>query len=165
MKTRFKSGNLTEERRAFLKQSGAMAAMSAFGLSFFTACTKDVAEPDMPDEDENMEEPDVEAITVTDNAVTIQLDLVEALGSSGGWILIQDANLLVVNVGGTYSALTSVCTHQGCASSWEYDNEVFTCTCHDSKFSTAGEVLQGPAVQPLTVFNTTLANGVLTVSI
>lgn len=163
MKTRIKTGNLTEERRAFLKQSGAMAAMSAFGVGFFTSCAKEVAEPDLPEEDNTPLAKD--AITINDTTVIIQLDLVEELDSSGGWILIQDANMLVVNVGGSFFAISSICSHQGCSTSWEYEDEVFTCTCHDSKFSTSGEVLQGPAAAALYSFNTSVKDGILTISV
>ncbi len=88
MKTRIKTGNLTEERRAFLKKSGAMAAMSAFGVGFFTSCAKEVAEPDIPEEDDTPIAKD--AITINDTTVLIQLDMVEDLESSGGWNFYYD---------------------------------------------------------------------------
>ena len=44
-------------------------------------------------------------------------------------------------------ALNSMCTHQGCTVDWK-DSE-FVCPCHQSKFSAEGEVLDGPASEPL----------------
>ena len=44
-------------------------------------------------------------------------------------------------------ALNSMCTHQGCTVDWK-DSE-FVCPCHQSKFSAEGEVLNGPASEPL----------------
>lgn len=47
-------------------------------------------------------------------------------------------------------ALSSLCTHQGCTVDWKESE--FVCPCHQSKFSTEGEVLDGPASDPLKTF-------------
>ena len=44
-------------------------------------------------------------------------------------------------------ALSSVCTHKGCVVDWQGTELV--CPCHNSKFSAEGEVLEGPAAEPL----------------
>ena len=51
---------------------------------------------------------------------------------------------------GSYLALRMQCTHKGCAV-----NETpakFVCPCHGSEFSLKGEVLTGPAKEPLPSF-------------
>lgn len=47
-------------------------------------------------------------------------------------------------------AFNSICTHQGCTVAWETSE--FVCPCHQSKFSAAGEVVDGPATEPLGTF-------------
>lgn len=46
-------------------------------------------------------------------------------------------------------AVNPTCTHAGCAVTWESDRQKFVCPCHDSEFSSSGEVLEGPATEPL----------------
>lgn len=47
-------------------------------------------------------------------------------------------------------ALNSICTHQGCTVAWQESE--FACPCHQSKFSAEGEVVDGPATEPLGTF-------------
>lgn len=50
---------------------------------------------------------------------------------------------------GEFLAFTSICTHQGCTVAG-VENGRIVCPCHGSEFSdSTGEVLQGPATQPL----------------
>ena len=68
------------------------------------------------------------------------------------------------DVAGSYSAMTSVCTHSACDRNWAFSNSKFTCTCHGSEFDTSGNVLKGPANQPLQSYSTALNGTVLTVT-
>ena len=47
-------------------------------------------------------------------------------------------------------ALASKCTHSGCPVAWQED--LFACPCHGSKFNPDGSVVEGPASEPLTAF-------------
>ncbi|WP_291785157.1 Rieske (2Fe-2S) protein [Cecembia sp.] len=155
------TGRLSTERREFLKKSGAMALMSAFGVSFFTSCSSDDDTPNRP----NDPPAPSTGISVQGSEITVNLAEATALASSGGWALVSAARVLIVNVGeNNFNALTSVCTHARCDNSWQFANNVFTCTCHGSRFSTDGTVINGPALQPLRSFPTELDGNTLKVN-
>ena len=44
-------------------------------------------------------------------------------------------------------ALSAKCTHSGCTVAWQED--LFACPCHGSKFNPDGSVVAGPASEPL----------------
>lgn len=59
--------------------------------------------------------------------------------------------IYVVRDGGTYTALSMVCTHKGCTVRPISDTAItsFECPCHGSEFSADGAVLSPPAKEPL----------------
>ncbi|WP_144607132.1 QcrA and Rieske domain-containing protein [Algoriphagus algorifonticola] len=160
-----KSGNLSSSRREFLEKSGSIAVMSLFGLGFFTACSSsDDMDPQQPPQTPPPTSGGSNGITVSGNTVRIDLDVQTGLKTSGAWLLVVDAQTLVVNVNGSYNALTSVCTHTGCDRNWTFGSNKFVCSCHGSEFDTNGNVLKGPANQPLRSFSTSLNNNILTIT-
>jgi glycine/D-amino acid oxidase-like deaminating enzyme/nitrite reductase/ring-hydroxylating ferredoxin subunit len=50
--------------------------------------------------------------------------------------------------GGLY-AVSSRCTHLGCQVAWNAAERTWDCPCHASRFDVDGDVLNGPAVDPL----------------
>lgn len=48
-----------------------------------------------------------------------------------------------------FFALSSVCTHLGCIARWMEQEKTILCPCHGSRFGTNGDVLSGPAPEPL----------------
>jgi Rieske Fe-S protein len=67
----------------------------------------------------------------------------------------------------TYLALSMRCTHQGCFVDPPPQGGPIVCSCHGSRFSITGAVVNGPASSPLKQYTTTYnaATGTVTVKL
>jgi cytochrome b6-f complex iron-sulfur subunit len=158
------SGTLSESRRKFIEKAGLTAVMSTFGVAFFTSCSTSEEDDVNPSNTNTGGNSSTAGITVSGSTITVDLSVQSRLATAGGWLLIGSAATLVANINGSYVALTSVCTHSGCADNWAFANSRFTCTCHGSVFDSSGGVIQGPANSPLKQFATSLAANKLTIT-
>jgi cytochrome b6-f complex iron-sulfur subunit len=49
-------------------------------------------------------------------------------------------------------AFSAKCTHEGCTVTYQSEQSVIWCPCHDGRFDMNGRVLSGPPPQPLTKY-------------
>jgi nitrite reductase/ring-hydroxylating ferredoxin subunit len=72
----------------------------------------------------------------------------------------------VVLAGGKVRAFDDACPHQGCslADDGDLEGNVLTCSCHGSQYDvTSGDVLHGPATDPLTMHTARIERGAVLV--
>ena len=65
-------------------------------------------------------------------------------GKRAGAYRDEEGNLHLVN---------TTCTHMGCENNWNEAEKSWDCPCHGSRFSIDGDVIDGPAVSPLSFDN------------
>jgi nucleotide-binding universal stress UspA family protein/nitrite reductase/ring-hydroxylating ferredoxin subunit len=76
--------------------------------------------------------------------------LSEVAPGEGGIIRRDGRKIAVYRDGaGELWAVSAKCTHLGCTVQWNGAEKTWDCPCHGSRFSVTGEVINGPASQPL----------------
>jgi 3-phenylpropionate/trans-cinnamate dioxygenase ferredoxin subunit len=81
---------------------------------------------------------------------------------------VNGQTIAVSRVGGRILAFSDICTHRQCNLSMggEVDGTTITCECHGSMFDMAtGEVLGGPATEPIATYPVREENGELQVEV
>jgi nitrite reductase/ring-hydroxylating ferredoxin subunit len=75
--------------------------------------------------------------------------------------------IAIAKVGDVFYAFGDTCTHQGCSlADGKLTGTTVTCPCHGSEFNvTNGEVLQGPAREPVRSYPVRVEDGVLTADV
>lgn len=73
----------------------------------------------------------------------------------------KEARITLANVAGTLFAIDDMCTHRGCSlGDGKLDGSTLQCACHGSRFDvTTGEVVRGPAEDPVRSYPVHVANG------
>lgn len=105
--------------------------------------------------------------TLAGRTLTITVDAASPLAAVGGaaTVTVSTGTYLVAHTAqGTFTTVTAVCTHEGCAVSG-FANSRYVCPCHGSEFTTAGAVVQGPASSSLRQFPTTFQGSIVTISV
>ena len=134
-------------RRELIRNIAAGTATVFIVPSMLTSCEEDQPDPD------------------NGNMLTVDLasSSNSSLGSDGGSKVID--NVIIINTGSGFIALSSVCTHQGCQVSYDHGEGNLPCPCHGSIFSTSGSVLNGPADSPLKTYDVTQEGDILTIDL
>ena len=75
--------------------------------------------------------------------------------------------IAIAKAGDTFYAFGDTCTHQGCSlAQGELDGTTVTCPCHGSEFDvTTGEVLRGPAREPVQSYPVRIEDGLLRIEV
>jgi Rieske Fe-S protein len=75
---------------------------------------------------------------------------------------LEDPILLIRTAAGEYRAVSSRCTHQGCRV--KPARGFLICPCHGSTYDLDGNVLRGPAQEPLPAYSATVDRGRIEIS-
>lgn len=156
------------DRSTFLKTAGSAALFAALGITF-TGCggSDSVTGSDTNDNGNNNNGNGGSGISISGNVVTLDLQAsnLSGLRVSGGWLLIAEALVLVVNIDGDFiRAFSSVCPHEGCTTDWSFANNRFRCNCHNSVFENDGTFVAGPAGQDLQEFQVERDGDIVTIT-
>jgi cytochrome b6-f complex iron-sulfur subunit len=70
---------------------------------------------------------------------------------------LENLTYLVINDGPELApyGISATCTHLGCTVDWNTDARAFVCPCHGSRFDPLGQVVDGPAGDPLALVTVT----------
>jgi Rieske Fe-S protein len=103
-------------------------------------------------------------VTPTNNMATLTFAMYPKLATVGGGVVVDISGepIAVIRTGDTAAtALSAVCTHQGCTVEIQSGSAPLYCACHGSEFALSGVVVRGPARQSLRVYQASVdANGV-----
>ncbi|TSC64120.1 MAG: amino acid oxidase (deaminating) [Parcubacteria group bacterium Gr01-1014_106] len=69
---------------------------------------------------------------------------------SGATGFIDGKAVAIYNDHGTPIVFDNTCTHAACETEWNDDVKAWDCPCHGSQFTPRGDVVTGPATEPLT---------------
>ena len=85
-------------------------------------------------------------------ALTLTVDAASPLATVGSAALVQSSagNALVSRTAqDTFTAVTAVCTHEGCPLGWNPEQRLIRCPCHGGAYDVSGQVVDGPPPAPL----------------
>ena len=76
---------------------------------------------------------------------------IEEIALGQGGVLKRGKSKLAVyrSANGRVRAHSASCTHAGCTVTWNNADSTWDCPCHGSVFSSTGQVIHGPATEPL----------------
>ncbi|QIA07984.1 QcrA and Rieske domain-containing protein [Draconibacterium halophilum] len=141
------------ERKEFIKKFAYAGSILLTAPVIFSACSdgdEDLV-PDDPNEPGN------------DLTIDLSSSAYADLGTIGGSVYENDIMIFRTSES-SYLALSKICTHQGCTVAYSHENGDVLCPCHASRFSTSGNVLNGPATTSLKKYNVQKDGDILTIS-
>lgn len=99
--------------------------------------------------------------------VNFTVDLANEIKNPGETVVKNGVIVVRLSGGSTIAAFSAVqvaCTHQGTSINFDSAQGNFVCPNHGSKFSTTGNVLNGPAATNLKQFSMAITGSILTVN-
>lgn len=136
------------KRRELIKNIAAGTVTLFVVPAALTSCEKEDLDPDVPPGSNELN-------------IDLTLSKYSNLGSEGGFVI--EENVIIINTGESFIALSSLCTHQSCQVGYNHGNGNLPCPCHGSVFSTTGSVLEGPASSPLKKYTVSQEGDILTI--
>jgi menaquinol-cytochrome c reductase iron-sulfur subunit len=78
-----------------------------------------------------------------------------------GWLITSAKSLAYVNrvKKDEVIAISATCTHLGCIVTWDDEQQIFKCPCHDGRYNPEGKVISGPPPAPLRRHQTKIEDG------
>jgi menaquinol-cytochrome c reductase iron-sulfur subunit len=58
-------------------------------------------------------------------------------------------------------AFSNICTHLSCRVTWNEEQQLYLCPCHDAAFAIEGQVAGGPPPRPMDEYPTKVEDGIL----
>jgi Rieske Fe-S protein len=88
-------------------------------------------------------------------------DSLQALKRGQGKILSLDGKKVAAyrDDAGKVTHCSPICTHLKCIVAWNGEEKTWDCPCHGSRFKPTGEVISGPAEEPLEKLPEPSSNG------
>ena len=99
---------------------------------------------------------------IVNSEITVDLTNPEfsALGTIGGYA--YKDNIILIRISESeYTALSKICTHQGCTVSYSPVTNQLPCPCHGSLYNISGGVINGPAPKSLKQYSVTVDGNML----
>ena len=83
-----------------------------------------------------------------------------------GWLTSMEKTLAYVKrtKNDEIIAISAGCTHLGCIVTWDEDQRIFKCPCHDGRYDAEGKVIAGPPPAPLNRHKTKIEDDRILVS-
>ncbi len=135
------------ERKEFLKATMALCGLSFVPAAMLQSCSKG-------------------SNTAAPANVNFTLDLTapanSGLNTVGGSV-ISNGVIVIRSSSSAFTALSSVCTHEGCIVAYQQSGSKLHCPCHNGVFDINGNVVSGPPPSALQKYSVTQSGNTLTV--
>jgi cytochrome b6-f complex iron-sulfur subunit len=136
-------------RRSFLTYFSLGCFASCFPIAL-AACTPDRSTSQTTEADDKGGKKPL-AMKKTADGFTI-MGTVAELDKTGNLLTKQVAVLRDPTNPKQVVAINPKCTHKGCIVAWKAEEKKYECPCHESDFAANGQVLKGPATEPLATY-------------
>lgn len=151
-------------RRQFVKKGALAVAVTSTCLCHLNGCatiTKTGKTPAI----------NPASFTLTDNILTIDLERETVLSKIGGSVQVKhsdipDGIIIARTDSNSFAIASSLCTHRGVELEYDHSQNTFKCpSLGSSTFSTNGKNISGPAKKSLRIYDASLRNGILTITL